>query len=547
MNNAPVSYSSQHKVVLFNMPPKRACDCCIVRKIRCDGHQPCEPCNRGDMTCTFLTPRLKRGPRRLRSRTMANIGRRQGIADNEKSPSVSNRTLNVTQARYIHPRIQLARLQPVVEAYRRKLYPIWPVVEIDELNNVLEDAKDKQNPALYGLVLSLCAATMARLKLAPCDAEGSDGGISGDVLANEAIRARMEYNYIEDVDEYSVLTSFFLHCYFCNLPDRQRTSLVYIREAVTFAQLLRLHEEDTYIKYTAKLAQRIRTLYFLVLVTERGHCIPRELPIVLDSTISLPLLKPDDSDFFLLAGFLNLVQIFIGPEKTFFDTWKDHRNSPYSHNVLVRLQGLLGSMDTTFTPVHESQKVDVIVTHCWMQVLLWQALIVQASFNRVQDANTPLAIPANVAQTLLTTLPQVSRDSLEIHGPGMTNKLLEISNALADVVICMNSSTHLTHWQYLLHDLSDLILSLPCGDSKARETVMLKLGTALRVNKWDIPRPIRSLADDPSVNDVSDQLVVEQHNGELDDGDCCGIRPLYMELTSGVFDSVSTPWEDIIM
>ncbi|KAK9320899.1 hypothetical protein V1517DRAFT_194233 [Lipomyces orientalis] len=526
------------------MSPKHACDCCIVRKIRCNGQQPCESCHRGDMTCTYLTPRLKRGPRRLRSRTMANIKRRQGKTENEMSPSVSNRAQNVIQARGY---IDLDRLQPVLEAYRQKLYPIWPVVAIDDLNHVLEDAKDKQNPAMYGLVLSLCAATMARLKLAPCDAEGSDGGISGDVLANEAIRARMEYNYLEDVDEHSVLTSFFLHCYFSNLPDRQRTSLVYIREAVTFAQLLRLHEEETYIRYTEKLAQRIRTLYFLVLVTERGHCIPRELPVVLDSTISLPLLKPDDSDFFLLAGFLNLVQIFIGPEKTFFDSWKDHRNSPYSHNFLVRMQDLLGSMDTAFTPVHESQKVDVIVTHSWMRVLLWQALIVQASLNRVQNANTSLTIPASVAQVLLTTLSQVSRDSLEIHGPGMTTKLLEISNALADVVICMNSSSHLTHWQHLLHDLSDLILSLPCRDGKARDTVLVKLATALRVNKWDIPRAIRGSTDDPMVDNVSDQLVVEQHNGELDDGDCCAFRPVCTELPTGSSDSIATPWEDIIM
>ncbi|KAK9429044.1 hypothetical protein V1505DRAFT_179805 [Lipomyces doorenjongii] len=500
------------------MPPKRACDCCIVRKIRCDGHQPCESCHSGNLECTFLTPRLKRGPRRLRSRTMTNIRRRQGEGDNETPSSVSNGTVNVGQARgQIHPHIQLRRLETVVEVYRRKLYPIWPVLAIDDLNNVLDDAKDKQNPALYVLILSLCAATMARLKLPPCDPEAPDGGISGDVLANETIRARMEYNYMEAVDEYSVVTSFFLHCYFSNLLDRQGSSFVYIREAVTFAQFLRLHEEHTYIKYTEKQAQRIRMLYFLVLVTERGHCIPRELPVVLDSCISLPLLKPEDSDFFLLAGFLNLVRIFIGPEKSFFDNWKDHRNSPYTHSILVHLQGLLGSMDATFTPVNESQKVDVIVTHCWMQVLLWQALIIQASLNWVQNANTPLTIPVNAAKTLLTTSSQVSRESFEVHGPGMTIKVLHISNALADVVICMNNSSYVAHWQQLLHDLSDLLFSLPCRDGKARDALMLKLATALRVNEPDIPRPIDSLPDDSKIDDTNGQLVVEQHNRDLDD------------------------------
>ncbi|KAK9384917.1 hypothetical protein V1515DRAFT_617716 [Lipomyces mesembrius] len=438
------------------MPQKRACDCCIARKIS------------GDMAYTFLTPRLKRGLRRLRSRTMANI-RRQGEGDKEIPPSDTHGTVNITQARdQIHRRIQLHRLVPVVEVYRLKLYPIWPVVAIDDLNHVLDDAKDKQNPALYVLVLSLCAATMARLKLPPCDPEAPDGGISGDVLANEAIRARMEYNYMEAVDEHSVMASFFLHCYFSNMRDRQGTSF------------------HTYIKYTEKLAQRIRILYFC--------------------------------DFFLLAGFLNLVQIFIGPEKIFFDNWKDHRNLPYSHNFLVHLQNLLGSMHATFTAVNESQKVDVIVTHCWMQVLLWQALIIQASLNRVQNTNTPLTIPANVAQILLTTSSQVSRESFEVHGPGMTIKVLHISNALADLVICMNSSLHVAHWKHLLRDLSNLLFSLPCHDGKARDTLMLKLATALQVNEPDIPRAIESLPDDSKIDDANDQLVVQQHTGDLGDG-----------------------------
>ncbi|KAK9358399.1 hypothetical protein V1504DRAFT_487248 [Lipomyces starkeyi] len=442
---------------------------------------------------------------------------------------------------YIHPQLvsALSSSSPPIDLQLPLPNSRSLRVAIDDFNHVLDDAKDKQNPALYVLVLSLCAATMARLKLPPCDPEAPDGGISGDVLANEAIRARMEYNYMEAVDEHSVMTSFFLHCYFSNLRDRQGTSFVYIREAVTFAQFLRLHEEHTYIKYTEKLAQRIRILYFLVLVTERGHCIARELPVVLDSTISLPSLEPDDSDFFLLADFLNLVQIFIGPEKTFFDNWKDHRNLPYSHNFLVHLQNLLGSMHAPFTAVNESQKVDVIVTHCWMQVLLWQALIIQASLNRVQNTNTPLTIPANVAQILLTTSSQVSRESFEVHGPGMTIKVLHISNALADLVICMNSSSHVAHWKRLLRDLSNLLFSLPCRDGKARDTLMLKLATALRVNEPDIPRAIESLPDDSKIDDANDQLVVQQHTGDLGDGQ------LWDPALAGVFDRVWTPWVDI--
>ncbi|WRT69313.1 uncharacterized protein IL334_006297 [Kwoniella shivajii] len=43
-------------------PIKRACDQCHARKVKCSGQEPCETCQRSDLTCSFLKPVLPKGP-----------------------------------------------------------------------------------------------------------------------------------------------------------------------------------------------------------------------------------------------------------------------------------------------------------------------------------------------------------------------------------------------------------------------------------------------------------------------------------------------------
>lgn len=66
---------------------KRACDGCQIRKVKCDGGQPCLSCANTQIACTFSRTVHTRGPRRMRETTRNIIER---IQRQERHESVEN-------------------------------------------------------------------------------------------------------------------------------------------------------------------------------------------------------------------------------------------------------------------------------------------------------------------------------------------------------------------------------------------------------------------------------------------------------------------------
>jgi hypothetical protein len=95
----------------------------------------------------------------------------------------------------------------------------------------------------------------------------------GRVLLGESIRVRQGYDHRENPTQTSVLTSWFYSgCYFeLALED---TAWTYLRDATTQAQLLGMHDEETY-KQDPLDVSRKRALYWLLFIAERyflGYC-----------------------------------------------------------------------------------------------------------------------------------------------------------------------------------------------------------------------------------------------------------------------------------
>ena len=56
--------------------PRRACDCCRKRKVKCDAQEPCGPCKKASIRCAYLQPPKKKGPKGLRSARVLHALRR---------------------------------------------------------------------------------------------------------------------------------------------------------------------------------------------------------------------------------------------------------------------------------------------------------------------------------------------------------------------------------------------------------------------------------------------------------------------------------------
>lgn len=83
------------------------------------------------------------------------------------------------------------------------------------------------------------------------------------------------------------------------------------------------------------------------------------------------------------------------------------------------------------------QRADYHVTKQWMQTLLWQKAMSQGLLSSVSDTELmSFLFPSRIAQSLLASITTVSRDDLLPLGRDQLFKFFEITNTLADVVLC---------------------------------------------------------------------------------------------------------------
>ena len=232
---------------------RRACDSCKVRKIRCSETLPCTACEASGIECTFKREQGTRGPRGLRPRTLDKIERRRQ-AEASKSNTSSPDQDQAAAKKSPSPVDEVACLLEILEIYSERLYPIWPIVDATDLRNKIE-----QNPAEGGaaryLANAVALAAIAQLKLDTAwqpRVEDAETRLSETLGLLDALRI-----------------SFFLHIYHENASPGGTKSLVYLREAITQAQILRLDRESTYASLSEADQHVSRRILWLLFVTER--------------------------------------------------------------------------------------------------------------------------------------------------------------------------------------------------------------------------------------------------------------------------------------
>lgn len=349
--------------------------------------------------------------------------------------------------------------------YNEKLYGIWPLVRVDDLLLRLE--ADPTDAELYALASALCAATLSYLD-STISHEILTEPMGAEAFVTESRRVRGTFDYMEPVGINTILTSYFLHMHYGRRPLRAQMAAFYIREAITFAHILGLHNESSYAfpPWTVHERAVMRRLYFLLFMTERYLCIDQGLPTVLES-ISLPDVQEDDEQYPEVVGsFVNLVALFSTPGRSFFGMWTSNAgDKSISREQLLLIQRAIqrpmmdgGSNYSTgahvqHDPLYQSngrddmrvpsrdnpiQLVDIVVTQHWIRSLAWKLSVLRGYVSPKVTATGPLSVayPIEIATDTLRSIQKFPKHAFESHGPGMEVKMCEIATALADSILC---------------------------------------------------------------------------------------------------------------
>ena len=253
---------------------KRACDACRKRKIKCladsgRGLRPCKNCSQSHLKCTYDAVPQKKGPKGSRAKVISELranqrllNRRDAFSSPPGSPS--------------SPRTPLPPdvVHHCVDFFFSNMYPTQPILHRTSLQQAIGNTH--RSIEAYCLVTSLCAYMMIQPNMrlpatspsADNDADLGSTTMLGMSLLSEALEARKDLSYYENVSLASVTTSFFLFgCHFC--LEKHSAAWFHLREATTLALLAGMHQEDTYRAGNLLELTLRRRLFWLLFVTER--------------------------------------------------------------------------------------------------------------------------------------------------------------------------------------------------------------------------------------------------------------------------------------
>lgn len=274
-------------------PVKRACDrsvlsCCLARnhlpcpschrrKVKCigEGTNPCKNCITANLACTYNAIPQKKGPKGSRAKVLSELRENQRNAHITSGflPELGHdgRPLSSQNVRTpgLVPR-QLA--ESCSHFFFEVVYPAQPIINRQRAQEAIV-SMDRSLEA-YSMVVALIAFCMiqADYKADPNNLERQDmarlSSIQfGHILVEESVRVRRGSDHRENPTPYTVLTSYLYYlCYFG--LGKENTAWTYLREATTQAQLLGMHEEETY-KHDPLDSSRKRVLYWLLFIAER--------------------------------------------------------------------------------------------------------------------------------------------------------------------------------------------------------------------------------------------------------------------------------------
>lgn len=217
----------------------------------------------------------------------------------------------------------------------------------------------------------------------------------------------------------------------------------YLREAISMLYILRIDDPATMAKLPPRERARRQRLYWQTFIHERYLGIMNYQPVILKPLQVLP--DYDDSlPPGVNEGFNRIIQLFIFVDEDFIQNWQQFRTGGSSvtagwfETKHRQLDEELFSEDI-YSPssrLSDMQLADITVTRQWLRTLIWQMTMSKCllSSSATKDCMS-LLFPLQLSQQLRHMIGRISRDAIHVNGYGILQKMFEVTDAIADVVI----------------------------------------------------------------------------------------------------------------
>lgn len=470
---------------------KQACDCCRVRRIKCDGKGPCSRCLQHDLKCTYLKQLKKRGPKSIRARSL------KKIADVQKASNGGTTIATAEESTKVPKRL----IDQCLRLYHNNLYVIWPLLCYEDLHRLLEERYD--DCYVYWFLVALSAATLSDLQTEIESKEGAS--LTGKQLCDLCMSLHHRFDDLRGSDVFRIMTYYCLHRCFAQSSDT-RTSYRLSCEAISLIKIAGFHREETYERISFNEQQLRRKVYYLLLLTERYYSVYIYCATSLDATISPPQPEVVTDPRLSLDSFLEMIRVFTVAGKCFFDSLAANSvNVSCTEDSLKKIWRELHTTSLEIEPWSYGY-IDISFSRHWIRTLAWKLAPLTKGIRTGFLSNTNNAlIPVKIAKDMLVDTFLTPKSFYEVHGPGIPTKALEVANALVDVVMNQLDQNMKLEALNVLHDISKFVFSLEHCDSRLIKIFTAKCQTALI--SIPISRPLE-LSDD---SEEDTNKILEEH------------------------------------
>ncbi|KAK1993485.1 hypothetical protein LX36DRAFT_251584 [Colletotrichum falcatum] len=375
-------------------------------------------------------------------------------------------------------RSYLHMIPQLVELYYEHIYPIMPLIYMPSIR---ETISRPMAPSERNLVYALCALTSMHMSGKSIGAPGpTSWEVVGRFFLDETISTRHSYDFLEDLSLSAVISSFYLSTSFFEI-NQSRKSWYYLREALTNAQDLGLHDDSSYYGLSREETLCRQRVFWILFVTERSFAILRNKPITFKRTPSLPTTRHPYEAPDIHAGFLQLVSSYTPLDESFVTAWNEGSDPRVSATTFVALQNLLALppaflrsrgrsppsqqheqqlMDSfgTTSAARDSgapeptdiQKADLLITQQWLRLIVWQSSMRQGLLSWANPSESGVggspdsgagggnsmcfSFPLTVARDTASILASLPSKAVEVHGMGIMEKIYEIGTWCVNVL-----------------------------------------------------------------------------------------------------------------
>ncbi len=278
LQSVPVTPATAVKYdVLYIDSPSHFSRLIFAAQVRCNSRQPCGNCSQAGLSCTYDAIPQKKGPKGSRAKVISELREAQ------KQTDLAHHIENGKQTNGSPPKSPCCSPNPGLltrelmeschEVFFAHMYPTMPILHRDQLRQTVGEMG--HSVEAYCLVTALCSFMLIQPGIAaaviPIMDETSCSMTNpriGQLLMDEVVRVRKGYDYVENPNVNTVITSFFLFgC--CFGLNKQNTAWFHLREATALAQILGMEDQSTYLFGNVVETSRRRLLFWLLFITER--------------------------------------------------------------------------------------------------------------------------------------------------------------------------------------------------------------------------------------------------------------------------------------